>query len=171
MRDRPGQKSKLLPQYHLFFNKSQQFLPTAINCWTLSAIAGNSQLLSAICNNTQTQLRQFAAIGCNSSSYYFGNSILLDSPIFSPSKTLPRYSTIVNICQQSPSLQPSPGPNNIQQLLTISQVLGPRPNTCFARELGGRSSAAHGTRALTKQDYDLTCILARDSRSSHGTRT
>ena len=121
MRDRPGQKSKLLPQYHLFFNKSQQFLPTAINCWTLSAIAGNSQLLSAICNNTQTQLLQIPTIGCNSSSCHFGNSILLDSPIFSPLKTLPRYSTIVNICQQSSSLQPSLGPNNIQQLLTISQ--------------------------------------------------
>ena len=85
------------------------------NCWQLTGIAGNSRLLSAICNNTQTQLLQIAAIGCNSSSYYFGNSILLDSPIFSPSKTLPRYSTIVNICQQSPSLQ----------------LLGPCPNTCF----------------------------------------
>ena len=156
--------------YHLGtdLDKNQNFY---LNITCFSTNLSNSWLLLAICNNAQTQLLQIATIGHNSSSCHFGNSILLDSPIFSPSKTLPRYSTIVNICQQSPSLQPSPGPNNIQQLLTISQVLGPRPNTCFARELGGRSSAAHGTRALTKQDYDLTCVLARDSRSSHGTCT
>ena len=121
MRDRLGQKSKLLPQYYLFFNKSQQFLLIAIQ---LLDIVGNSWLLLAICNNAQTQLPQIAAIRCNSSSCHFGNSILLDLPIFSPSKTLLRYSTIINICQQSPSLQPSPGPNNIQQLLTISQGHG-----------------------------------------------
>ena len=48
MRDRPRQKSKFLPQYHLFFNKSQQFLPIALNCRTLLAIADNWQELLAI---------------------------------------------------------------------------------------------------------------------------
>ena len=31
------------------------------------------------------------------------------------------------------------------------ELLGPRPNTCFARESEGGSSDAHGTRTLTSR--------------------